>query len=177
MASRLPKLAILIFLPAAGGCAFSPVNKPNPALYQNAFAHEKSVPSAQAATLDAAKTTLQAIGYEIQSVTPEVGQILTKATTVAVPQLCDCGTWNLDPVHGTARSLFKVTVTASGSNQSTVAIEHLCDGHFIGQNLSGATTRDETYVCASRGTIENDFWSMLDKILAARAARATAPQP
>ena len=162
--------AFAALLVAALGCAFSPVNKPNPALYQSAFAREQVVRGTSSDVLDAVRSALEAMGYEIQSITPELGQVLTKSQQVAIPQLCDCGTWNLDPVRGTADSLFKVTVASHVSDSATVAIEHLCGTQFAGQNLYGATTRREAYQCASRGIVEANFWSTLDKIVKARSA-------
>jgi hypothetical protein len=165
---RLAPLMALIVL--ASGCAFSAVRRPDPDLYSSGFSREQRISISSAGALAAAKSTLEAMGYEIQSVTPELGQIRTKAVQVAIPQLCDCGTWNRDSVRGTADSILTVRVTAGGTGNSTVTIEHVCGTNFSGQNLYGATTRRETYQCASRGMVEKNFWSTFDQIVKARAA-------
>ena len=125
--------------------------------------------SPEAAT-DAAKGALQGMGYEIQSVTEELGQLRTKVRAVATPKTCDCGTWNGSEVSGNAESSFVVTTAAQGTEKVILRIEHTCATTFTGRNLYGGTTRQETYQCASRGIVERQFWDTLRKVLDARPA-------
>lgn len=168
MVSKIQMSLTLILSTLAFGCAFSAVNRTPADRYFGTFVREQAVSVEPAAALDIAKSSLEAMGYDIQSVTPELGQVRTKARAVSIPDLCDCGTWNLDPVRGTADSLFTVKASKAASGGSTVVIEHVCGTNFAGQNLYGATTRRETYQCASRGSIERDFWATFDKVLKAR---------
>jgi hypothetical protein len=150
-------------------CAFSPVVRVNFDRYYNQFPREKTIASSAAETAEAAQSALQAMGYDIQAFTPELGTILTKVHSVPIPALCDCGTWNTGEVGGSADSQIKITLTSQGSD-TAVAIEHGCGTTFRGQNLYGATTRQETYRCASRGNIEREFWDKLERIAAAKRA-------
>lgn len=168
MARRARMIVMLLIFALAVSCAFSAVKRTPVDRYHGAFSREQAFSVEPAAALDIAKSSLESMGYEIQSVTPELGQLRTKALAVAIPNLCDCGTWNLDPVRGTADSFFTVKASQAASGSSMVTIEHVCGTNFAGQNLYGATTRREAYQCASRGIIENDFWVTFDKILKAR---------
>lgn len=154
----------------ATGCAFSPVKRPNPQLFYNNFDHSRSVNLPVAEALDAARSAVEAVGFEVQSVTAELGLIRSKAMSVAIPAVCDCGTWNMSPVSGSAELALTVTVTARDAG-AMVAVEGVCGTNFSGQNLYGATTRRETYQCASRGTLEQRFWTALGQIVATRTKR------
>lgn len=68
---------------------------------------------------------------------------------------------------GSADSQIKLNLTSQGG-ETRVALEHVCGTTFRGQNLYGATTRQETYQCASRGNIEREFWDKFERIMAAR---------
>jgi hypothetical protein len=163
--------AVLAIWGVLGGCAFSPVAKVNFDAYFAQFPREKTVPMSASEATAIAKATLEAMGYGIQSATPELGEILTKAQQVPIPAWCDCGTWNLDPVKGTADSAIKVFLTET--NQSTrIVLDHGCGTTFNGQNLNGATTVHEVYRCASRGQVETAFWEKFEKIATVRAASA-----
>lgn len=109
----------------------------------------------------------------VQAETPELGTILTKAMQVGIPELCDCGTWNMAQVSGTADSQIRITIT-SALDTTRVVLEHGCGTTFSGQNLYGATTVRDVYRCASKGRIERDFWSKFDKIAEIRAAAANS---
>lgn len=159
----------------AVGCAFSAVKRTPIDRYSRTISREQTVSVAPSSALDIAKSSLEAMGYEVQSVTPELGQVRTKALAVAIPDVCDCGTWNLDPVRGTADSFFTINVSEAVSGGATVVIEHVCGTNFAGQNLYGATTRRESYQCASRGIIEKNFWATFEKILQARAQHKEIP--
>jgi hypothetical protein len=161
-------LVVVMTLSLLTGCAFSPVRKVDPVQYLGSFVSDRPVPLGTQEALDAAKGAAEAMGYSTQSVTPELGQLRTAALQVQIPEVCDCGSWNLDPVRGTADSLLVVRVTAAAGGGSVVHVEHLCGTSFSGQNLYGATTRRDTYQCASRGLVEGRFLDTLTAIAAAR---------
>jgi hypothetical protein len=167
--SHLTRIAYFaLFVLCVTGCAFSPVERPDLTKFSADIQHERSLTVAPSSAIAIAKSAAEAMGYEIQSVTPELGQVRTKVKAVNVPDVCDCGTWNYDDIRGTADSSLVVRVTAAGS-QSTVTLEHTCSTKFTGQNLNGATTRVEAYQCASKGIVEKEFWSTVEKIEKARA--------
>jgi hypothetical protein len=156
---------VVLVWAVAGGCAFAPVSKVNYDAYFSHFAREKTYPMSSSDAMEISKKTLGAMGYEVQAVTPELGTILTKTQRVAIPALCDCGTWNFAPVTGSAESTLKVSLTEMGDS-TRIVLEHGCGTTFSGQNLYGATTVRDAYRCASRGQIETDFWDKFDRIAA-----------
>jgi hypothetical protein len=157
----------LLWLPLFG-CAFSAVNRPNPNLYSRTIKKSETLDGTKASGMKLAKDVLGVMGYEILNSNDDLGLIQTRAASVMVPQICDCGTWNLDPVGGVAESVLKVTVQAISADKFSVDLEHVCGTNFKGQNLYGATTRQETYQCASRGSVEGKFWETLEKIVEAK---------
>jgi hypothetical protein len=163
----MKRLAIICLASLVAGCAFSAVNQPSYDRYFADFPREKDVQVSLEAATSAAKSTLEAMGYEIQAVTPELGSILTKSHPVQIPAFCDCGTWNGAPVSGIADSSFKIEISAR-QGLSRITVDHICGTVFNGQNLYGATTRHEVYRCASRGQVEREFWMKLDQIMEAR---------
>jgi hypothetical protein len=165
-------LAVLLQLT---GCAFAGVSRPNPALYASSIPRESFFKASEAQVLDAAKSALEAMGYTIQTVNNDVGLVRTNPTAILIPANCDCGTWNLSPVSGTADSVLEVRTKVSASGLVTTAqLEHLCGAHFRGQNLYGATTRDETYRCASKGFAEKKFFETLSIVMEKRSSRASS---
>jgi hypothetical protein len=136
--------------------------------YHSQFPREQTFALPSGASLDAATSAVQAMGWEIQAITAELGQLRTKARAVTAPEICDCGTWNMSPVRGTAESSLIIRVADAGDGQSMVSLENLCSTNFAGQNLYGATTRRESYQCASRGVIEREFWATMERIVQAR---------
>lgn len=168
MVKRIPLLLSVFVL--TSGCAFSAVNRPDVSRYSNQFPRENSYQGTTQEVLDAARSSLEAMGYEILAVTEEISQIRTKVRAVTIPDYCDCGTWNLSPVTGTAESVLVTTVSDQDGDQTRVVLEHNCVTNFSGQNLYGATTRRETYQCASRGHIEKEFWRTLTRILQVRTS-------
>src|SRR4030042_4385734 len=82
------------------GCAFAPVNHPDINKYSFNFLSYKKVNLPLEDALNISKSALEAMGYEIQSITPDVGVIRTKSRTLLIADYCDCGTWNLFPVSG-----------------------------------------------------------------------------
>lgn len=159
---------LLVLVVIAPGCAFSAVNRPPVNRYHSQFTREMVFALPRSTTLEVATRTLEAMGYELQAVTNELGQIRTKVRAVATPQVCDCGTWNLSPVSGSAESLLLVRITDASEGQAKVALEHMCATTFTGQNLYGATTRREVYQCASRDVVEKEFWSTMEQIVQAQ---------
>lgn len=165
-------LAVLLL---ASGCAFSPVKRPDPGLYRHQIVGAKVIPLPFAATLNASKATAESIGFQIQAVSQESGVMRTTARAVQIPEVCDCGTWNLEPIRGSGYSVLIATVKEQSPGESTVTLENECGTEFTGRNLYGAVTRHEVYRCASRGQAEREFWSMLDQIVARAASPPSAP--
>ena len=164
---RTCALACLIVL---SGCAFSAVRRVNFDQYGNSYRTTKHIELEPTEALDEARSALDGIGWEIASTNADLGIIHSKPRPVTLPDVCDCGTWNGDPVHGTGDFAFVVSVTPDGTG-AKVTVDGQCMTNFTGQNLYGATTRRETYRCASRGKPENDFWTTLETVAANRAAR------
>lgn len=166
---RALHLAFLMFLLACTtGCAFAPVAKVNYDSYFSQFPRERTVPLPAKEVFVAARKALGAMGYEMQAETPELGTMLTKVIQVPIPTTCDCGSWNFNPVTGTADSQIKV-ILYPAADSTRIVIDHGCGTRFTGQNLYGATTVNEVYRCASRGLVERDFWDKFDRLLAVGA--------
>lgn len=164
-------IAFLPYIPIAlifSACEFRHVSQPDVDKYYNNFVRKKTVALNSSAALEVAKNALEGMGYEIQSINKEIGIVRSKPRQEVVPNVCDCGTWNLDPVHGTADSTVIINVEAVSAERSTLTIEHECFVIFSGRTRYGVTTHRESYFCASRGVIENEFWSILNRILTSR---------
>jgi hypothetical protein len=155
------------------GCAFSPVSKPDPGKYLASVAKAATYEATEAQVLDASKSSLEAMGYGIQTVNADVGLVRTQVAPILVPQNCDCGSWNLSPVSGTADSVLEVRVKTLAGGLSGVEVEHLCGTRFAGQNLYGATTVQEVYRCASRGYAEKKFLETLSVVMEKRRTTAS----
>jgi hypothetical protein len=166
-------LALLLF---GSGCAFSPVKRPDPGLYKSQIVGGKIVPLPYAAAIDACKAAAEAIGFGIHAVSPEAGVVRTTGREVQIPEVCDCGTWNLDQVRGTGHSVLVATVKQQNDDESLVTLDNECGAHFTGRNLYGAVTRQEAYRCASRGYLESEFWKMLDQVVARAALPSISPR-
>ncbi len=76
MRKLLPVLAVWGLLVS---CAFSPVARVNYDRYYNQFPRDKTVTASISEAAAAGQAALQAMGYDIQASTPELGTILTKA--------------------------------------------------------------------------------------------------
>lgn len=161
-------LAVLVF---SAGCAFSSVDRTSVDKYRSTFSTSESLKANPGLATDASKSALEAIGYEVQSVTPELGLLRTRAREVSVPTTCDCGSWNGRDVSGVANSFLVVRVQPEGADKTSLRVEHSCAVNFTGRNLFGGVTRQETYECASRGVVERQFWDALRQTVAARAVR------
>lgn len=171
---RFFALAVLLL---SSGCAFSPVKRPDPGLYRNQIVGAKVIPLPFAATIDACKAAAESIGFQIHTASQESGVVRTAARAVQIPDICDCGTWNLEPIRGAGYSVLIAKVKQQSSGESIVTLENECGTEFTGRNLYGAVTRHEVYRCASRGQSEREFWSMLDQVVARAASPSPAPAP
>jgi len=95
------------------------VKRPSIDLYYQQFPQRQTFDEISThAALDASKSALEAMGYEIQAVNADVGIVRTKVRPAVIPEVCDCGTWNLDPVRGTADSTLVINVEKSGDGKS-----------------------------------------------------------
>ncbi|WP_124514896.1 hypothetical protein [Acidovorax sp. FJL06] len=150
------------------GCAFSPVDKPVAAKHvsQDKLWQVKSKDTV--AVLDATKVALESAGYETASTTPELGELKTKPKQLPIPEHCDCGTWNSGVVQGSAQSVLVATFKTQPNDEGALKISHGCATTFMGRNLYGAVTTQETYVCASRGQTESDVSQRIEAIFKAR---------
>ncbi len=111
--------------------------------------------------LEATKAAFESAGYETASITPELGELKSKPRSVAIPDICDCGTWNGTVIGGSAYK-------AQPGDEGALQIGHFCGTEFRGRNLYGMVTRREAYACASRGQIETDLNQRIETILRAR---------
>lgn len=146
------------------GCAFSSVDRPNVEKYKPLVA-AYSFPNLQKNdALDIAAAALRSIGFEVGATTPELGEVKSLARPAMVPLACDCGSWNGTQINGTADSMFSVAVANAGTENTTIRTHYACATNFKGQNLWGATTRNETYQCASTGVIERQFIDNFSRI-------------
>jgi hypothetical protein len=149
-------------------CAFSAVKRPNPVQYAGSFKKTTTIEGTKASGMQLSKEVLGVMGYEVSNANDDLGLIRSKVVQVVVPETCDCGTWNMAPVGGSGDSVLQVTVQAVNDAEVNLTLEHSCGTNFKGQNLYGATTRQETYQCASRGVVERLFWATLAKIIEAK---------
>jgi len=158
------------------GCAFSSVDRVDINAYTAGITTSQSFNISPDDATNTTKSTLEAIGYEIQSVTPELGLVRTRGRPVLVPDVCDCGKWNGRTIAGTGMSVIKFTTEPSGAEETSFRLEHSRTTKFTGKNFFGDTTREETYQCASRGIAEAQFWETLRRIVAKRAKPSSAPR-
>lgn len=159
----------LLLAVGVSGCAFSAVRRPEINRYFDQFSRTQTFSISVGDAVMASKSSAEAMGYEILTVNSDLGLVRTKVRPVTIPDVCDCGTWNRVAINGTAESTLVVNSRPEGDNRASVSIDVQCITNFSGQNLYGATTRRETYPCASRGVIENEFWSTLGRVLKAKA--------
>ncbi len=167
---NFPKLVVVfLLLFSLNACAFAPVERPEKNKYFCDFMNSKVFIITLPQSMDIAKNALEAIGYEILTNNSELGLIRTKTKLVKIPEFCDCGTWNGSIINGSADSTIVVEFQEFEKEKISVSISMKCSTTFKGTNLHGATTRQETYDCASRGKIENEFWNFYEKIYKKRA--------
>lgn len=164
----MKKLIISTIAIIISGCAFAPVDTPP----IDKYSPKKSMLYINGATveqgMDVARSALQSSGYEIHSFTPELGEVRTKNRLIQVPELCDCGTWNSSVVQGSADSNIVIIVKNDGDNRISLSAEHQCTNTFYGRNLYNQITVQQPLKCASRGTIEREFFEKIDAIASAR---------
>lgn len=164
----IPIFFALSTLIAVSGCAFSAVKRPNPGQYQSRFPLSQTISVLIPEAAEASKSSIEAMGWETLTVNAAIGIVRSKARPVVIPALCDCGTWNGSVVSGTADATLVVNLESGSAEGTTlVRLSVECVTNFAGQNLYGATTRRETYGCASKGGIENEFWATLKRVVAA----------
>jgi hypothetical protein len=148
------------------GCAFSPVDRPS--IEGSAISKTEPFASTEDAAIAASKISLKAMGYEVSSFTPEMGQMRTNNYSVAIAENCNCGEWNSRPIAGNAQSSLQIRVDPKGSGSVLLQVTHVCTINFVGRNLWGMPTRRETYQCASTGRIESEFLDGVRRVLAHR---------
>lgn len=146
------------------GCAFSPVEQVPVAKYTPTDSVNEFVKLSKDNAMDIARSAVQSSGYEVISFVSELGEIRTKSKQVPIPATCDCGTWNGNVITGSAESVFIITVKNQGNEKVSVKAGFGCATTFVGKNLYGATTKVESYACASRGTAESQFWEKFREI-------------
>jgi len=157
-------IAVSVVL-ALGGCAFSGVDRPpiEKNVAQNVI-NEFPRSMSKDEAMDIARSALQSSGFELASFTPELAEVRTKARQVPIPAACDCGTWNGAVVQGTAMATYLITVDTPPGDKTLVKANFTCGTTFTGRNLYGATTKVETYQCASTGQMEQQFWEKFRQI-------------
>lgn len=158
-------LLCLVFFSLISSCAFAPVNRPDKNKYNEKFLQTKTYNISLEEALKASNDSLEALGFEIQASNISLGLVRTKTLLVNIPKVCDCGTWNGKAINGNADFNFIITLTSNLNNQTSIDIETTCSTTFSGQNLYGATTRRETYDCASCGIYEEEFWATFEKLI------------
>lgn len=151
------------------GCAFSPVDRPIAAKHASPEKVWQVQNKNTSSVLDAVRAALESAGYEAASVTPELGELKTKVREVAIPEFCDCGTWNGGVIQGTAQSVLIATFKLQPNEEGVLKIGHRCATTFMGRNMYGAVTTQETYACASRGQTEADVNQRIEAIFKARS--------
>lgn len=164
----MKKLALALSVALLTGCAFSPVDKPVAAKHVSQEKLWRVESKDTLAVLDATKAAMESAGYETASSTPELGELKTKPKSLPIPEFCDCGTWNGSVVNGSAFSVVIATFTAQPNDEGTLKVSHGCATTFMGRNLYGAVTTQETYACASRGQTEADLVNRVEAIFKAR---------
>ena len=164
-------VSFLVLTSFLSGCAFSPVTRPNPAQYLGQFRQQDTFSDTVENGTDAAKATIEALGWEILTTNPDLGLARSKTRKVIIPDVCDCGSWNGGTIAGTADGVLVVNLESKGQNESTVKVSLECVTNFTGRNLHGATTRQETYACASRGIVEGQFLDTFSRVLSAASKR------
>ena len=156
----------LLFL--LSSCAFAPVSRPDLSKYRGQFSRLQTFPVTVDEATRAAKETLEVMGWEVQTAVPKIGFVRSKTQTVPVPDFCDCGTWNGKEVRGDAEATLVVDLQPAASGKTEVELVIECILNFKGKIWYGATTRREIYACASKGFIENYFWTILSRKLEAQ---------
>ena len=164
-------LSLLAVVVCLSGCAFSAVKRPNVGQYLGQFPQSESFPFTVEEGLAASKSSIEAMGWETLAVNLAIGLVRSKPRPVTTPNICDCGTWNGATISGTADATLVVNLEPGGPGRTAVRVSVECVTNFAGQNLYGATTRRETYACASRGAVENEFWATLKRVLAATSGK------
>jgi hypothetical protein len=159
---------LILYVMIISGCAFSSVDRPNVNQFHNQFQQSKRLEVGKQDAIEMTKIALLSMGYEIHMADQYLGLVRTKTRNVPVPEIGDCGTWNSNIIQGAADSVLIVNIAAPSLTESDVSLDHQINTNFTGRNLYGAPTRIESYPCASKGVIENQFWTAIQKIIASR---------
>ncbi len=145
-------LTCLIFL---GACAFSAVDRPQIGPQDGTMQSQFKLPPEDLYIL--AKITAGTMGYGILREDESTGKIVTDLKPITTVGNCECGTWNGVPVTGNVDSAMILTVSRIGAGVSSLKVQSRFAARFIGRNLYGMITRDETYRCAGTGALEKNF--------------------
>ena len=158
-------LAVTLFifvLPLLAACAFAPVDRP--VIGANAGSQERLINLPQDQAFKVAELAALSMGYDILISNKASGYLKTNAKSVPVQGNADCGAWNGTPVHGTMASALEIKVSERNKNQCSVTVWGFFGTKFQGRNLYGMVTREETYRCASAGTVENTYMQVLTRL-------------
>ena len=141
------------------GCAFSAVERPDLSSANQPVTASYNL-SIEEATKNAT-SSLTMIGYN-PIIAPD-GGITTNYVAIAIPENCDCGTWNNKVVTGTADSQFNINFI--GEENVRMDLKFTCTATFTATNLYGVPTRSEKYDCASKGLSERAFLDKFNEFL------------
>lgn len=158
-------LAIILFifvLPLLAACAFAPVDRP--VINDNAGSQQRFVNLSPDQAFEVAELAAKSMGYEILTLNKAKGYLKTSAKSIPVQGNADCGAWHGVPVHGTMATVLLVKVVDLKGNQSSVSVLGFYAVKFQGRNLYGMVTREETYRCASLGSLENTYLEVFTRL-------------
>ena len=127
-------------------------------------------------TVELAESAVKNIGYSVEHTYSYVGVVEAVPQPVNTQGLCDCGQWNGVPIQGMASSRFLININKISKDKTQVAMVLQFGTHFKARNRMGMVTREETYLCASTGELENRYFAALDQLVA-DAAKQGDKQP
>lgn len=159
MSKKVIVIALLLALSSLAACAFAPVERP--IVNDNAGSQQRFVNLPPDQAFKVAELAAKSMGYDILISNKAGGYLKTNAKSIPVQGNTDCGAWHGVPVHGTVASALVVKVANLKDNQSSVSVFGFYATKFQGRNLYGMVTREETYRCASLGSIENTYMDVL----------------
>ena len=138
-------------------CAFAPVERP--VIDQSQPKPNRYFKMSKDDLYEVCKITAMNMGYSIDHEDPAQGLIRTGLKKIDVSGNANCGTWNGSQINGRAASALEIKVKSLAENKSMVTLDLRIAARFLGRNLYGMVTRDETYRCSSLGQLENQFFS------------------
>lgn len=160
---RCKAILMLLFMVVIGpaGCAFSPVRRPDiPALVPRTSEFHAD----QGRVVQAARLALGSMAFNAFS-DPYSGTVTSNPRMLPIAQNCDCGTWNGSSVGGGVATTLSAQVTANGVGMSTASVKASYKVHFVGHNLNGDVTREESYECRSLGGKEDELLKRISQYL------------